>query len=283
MAKKRHHFRPVHHLKHFAGPDGLIWTLDKSGSAAPFAQKPENIGYEKGLYAIQSEGEVPTDAFEDWLAEAIDRPAAGPLAKAAKGESLTVAERSRLATYIAVQDLRTPRTRGIALEKFATDRLALWVQLKADPDGLIEDLARETGARFTVEEIRQHLNKYDAMSENDFWLGLIRSFAEKAAKLVFGLNWNHGIAPIDTPFVTTDIGIAKCVGDATNLVPWAPGFEGGRNRWIVPLTPACALILEPEGIGMSGLLQGSWVAAVNARLMMDAVRWVYSRERPKIV
>src|SRR5437667_3230524 len=177
--KKRHHFRPRLHLRHFADATGRLWIHDRTGIVAPFRQTPENVGYENLLYTPEGGPDAGTDAFENWLADAIDSRAATPLAKAAAGRPLDRAERSSLAAFIAVQDLRTPRARDLVTALFHAGMQKEWSRWEQEPHSLAEAIKRDSGAEaikrdsgvtYTPDEIRELLGEYSFQVTKDAWL-----------------------------------------------------------------------------------------------------------------
>ncbi len=276
--KKRHHFRPILHLRHFVDATGQLWVHDRSGAVPPFQQIPDNVGFEKDLYVPEGGADAGTDAFENWLAEHVDGPAAAPLAKAVAAQPLSRSERSSLAGFIAAQDLRTPRARDLITALFHAGLQEEWKKWEHDPQSLADAIRKDSGTSYSADEIRDLLSEYDFRVTRDAWLGVAQDMLNKIAKKIYGMTWSYGRAPDGAEFITTDIGIAKCSRPA-QFVPWELGFAGQREVWVFPLSPEATLVLSPRGRGHAGTLKGEWVRAANARLLADAHRFVYSRSK----
>jgi Protein of unknown function (DUF4238) len=102
--KNKHHYFPVHHLRHFGDRTGCLWVYDRTG-LPPRQDSPKKIGFEKFLYAPESGSNPKDDAVENWLEREIDAPSAGLLLKLLDADTLSAEEKSRFAAYITIQDM----------------------------------------------------------------------------------------------------------------------------------------------------------------------------------
>lgn len=148
--KRRHHFRPILHLRHFAAADELVWVLDKS-TGKKFRQTPTNVGYETYLYAPEDGDRPHDDEVERWLERYIDRPAASVLHKLVAGTPITDVERVALAKLMAAQGMRTPKARDILVPLFQSGMEFQYVQWNEDVDGLIDAIHKDSGVRYSSE------------------------------------------------------------------------------------------------------------------------------------
>jgi hypothetical protein len=276
--KKRHHFRPVLHLRHFVDATGQLWVHDKTSAVRPFQQTPANVGFEKNLYALEGGPDGGTDAFEDWLAQWVDGPAAIALSKAAVDKHLTTSERSSLAAFIAAQDLRTPKARDIITSLFESGLKAEWTKWEREPESLADAIRSDSGTSYSPQEIVELLGEFEFRVTNNAWLGFAQDMLNKLAKRLYAMSWSYARAPDDEEFITTDIGVAKCSG-RLRFLPWVLGFVGGRDVWVFPLTPDAALVLSAGGPAQTGRATPNGLAAANSRLWEDAERFIYARSK----
>ena len=276
--RDKDHYRPVLHLRHFTNHEGLLWAHDRSGKAEPFTQIAPNVGFEKGLYTILEPPDGDPSAFESWLADKIDGPAAAVLDKAAEAIALTRAERSILAAFIAAQDMRTPRAKDRVMSVYQLGFSKQWEDWRSRPEELAAAIARDSGTQYTPQEILELLDEFRAEPNSNAWLDMLGSLVNQVGKRLFEMRWLRAYTPRDVPFVTSDIGIVKCKGRPDNFVPWDMGFTEGRDIWVFPLKPEVSVVIMPAGgRGMSGPCRPEWVRAVNRHLWDDACRWVFSQ------
>jgi hypothetical protein len=275
--KERHHFRPVLHLNHFANPEGLIWTYDRSGKAAPFQQIPKNIGYERFLYSPKVGGEIGDDALEDWFEVNIDRPASSVLKRAADGHTLDHKEGSIVSRFIAAQDMRTPRVRDEIVSLFQMGMDEQFAEWRADPASLQAAILLDSGEHLSTDELATFLSDRSAQVNNVAWFDFMVNHVEMAAERLFNMGWSLLYAPPGREFLTNDIGIIKCIGRIDRPVRFMLGFAGGRSHWVFPISPDVAFALLPSPGGVKGQASAIWVDAINRQAAEDAQRFVYSR------
>ena len=275
--KKRHHFRPVLHLRHFANQSGLIWTYDRTGAAAPFQQSPNNIGYERLLYSPKEEGAKPDDALENWFEVNVDRPAAEVLKRAIATDTLDNSDGSIVSRFIAAQDMRTPKVRDDLLDLFQMGMDQQFAQWRADPGELRAAILRDTGEDISVDDLAAHLADTSVIVNNVAWFDFIVSQIDVAARRLFAMGWSLLHAPAGIEFLTNDVGIVKCLGRIDRPCPFVLGFAAGRTHWVFPLSAEVAFAILPTPGGVHGEASAMWVAAINAQSIADAQRFVYSR------
>jgi len=126
-----HHFRPVLHLRHFAGVDKRVWVYDRGGRFPPRQDVPRNVGAEYFLYSPgHASNQATSDEFERWLATNIDGPASAPLARVARGDlALSPADRVALGMFIATQDMRTPLLRDLLVPAHQSALESEWPEI----------------------------------------------------------------------------------------------------------------------------------------------------------
>jgi len=280
---RRHHYRPAFHLSHFVDGSGRVWVHDCTGHARPFQQLPRNIAYEDWLYAPDQGPDPMSDEVEVWLATQVEAPAAAPLARAAEMRKPDNSERSSLALFIAVQDMRTPKARDLIVGFYhavAQEQWDMWVR---NPQILAEQMAHNSGTRFEPDTVASLLRQFSYRITKGAWLDFIRAFVHQTAERLHQMTWSVAPAPNGTEFITSDLGIAKFSGSPLAPKPWAIGFEGNRDVWVFPLTPTAALVLAPDAPVSAQPLPAAWPGLVNRQLAQDARRFLYSRNRQPAV
>ena len=238
---------------------------------------------EKYLYApgaTDDAGRDPKDdAFEKWLADEIDGPAASVISKITEGasiESLTNDERHALADFLAVLDVRTPKIRDVLVPAF---RERLWdtvTDVKDTQLGL-----RQRGVRRTKGDIarvqRAESNRIVEEFAKPAWLKFIARIRGRARVSLKSFSWSLVHSNRDEQFITNDIGVAKTDGSLARLLPWTPGISEGRIQWIVPLSPAFAMVLARTKVVDEELAVSTLTSRVNQQLISDAHRYVFAR------
>jgi hypothetical protein len=255
-------------------------VTDTTEAVQPFQQKPDNVAYEPYLYA-PGDGPTPQSSHvEEWLAQVVDGPAAAPLAKYIRTGQADNRERSILARFFAVQDMRTPRARDVIVPLFQKELGAEWERWRADPDSVAKDMEVRTGVRPETPDVAAFLESHELVANKGTWLDFIQRMMNRAGRRVFASTWWLGYAPPDGQFVTSDVGIAKASDRPLNFVSWRMGFLEGRNVWAIPLSSAVVLVITTErGTGAASEVSPEYMDALNQHIRNDAIRCVYSRNR----
>jgi len=289
--KRKHHYRPVLHLRQFTDNSGRLWVYGR-GLELPFRQLPERIGYEKFLYAPGDGPNPQDDAFEDWLMDNVDGPSAailhrllddayptGPL-----GVLPPDSDRSVFARFMGIQDMRTPRARDFIMDGFQQALERAYQNWTRDPEELRRSIYRDSGTLYTIDELLHHIATHEVVAAKGFWLEYMADTIHMGGKRIFGMRWHVVDAPPGSTFVTGDLGIAKFFLGVEQPCTWRMGFHLGATHWVMPLSPARALVLVPTDDPRSlPIPSAEWVQLVNERLIRDAWRFVYCQTPTPIV
>ena len=272
LLRKRHHYRPAFHLRHFAGADGRLWVHHRFGGARPQPAAPQAVGFETFLYAPGEGTEAPrSDVFERWLSDAVDGPAAGPIARvAAGGEPSDARERLAIARFIAAQDLRTPAMRDLLVNVFQQGLEAEW------PDVVARSLAA-LGMNVDAESVSTAAEIYAPRVTNAAWLDFMRGNLNRVAYRLACSPWTVLTAPRRYDWLTSDFGIVKFVGGFAQPAPWRPGWAENADHWVVPVSSRVALAIAPNVAPARAEARPAWLKAVNQRLALDARGFVAAR------
>jgi len=270
----RHHFRPVLHLRHFADRDGL-YAYDKQGILRTSKYMPKAVGAEKYLYSPEDGPEPHDDYVETWLARTVDGPAARALEAARRGLRLHNLQRSRLALYVAAQDMRTPLARDHVVGAFQRGLDAEYANLTEDLPSLRQSIRRATGTRYTLARLRELADDHSLECNKGVWLEFILRNVTRVGEILRGKNWYLVRAPSPYEFLTSDLGIVKFAKSFRRPVGYSFGFSAGRQRWLMPLDPKTSLAIGPTSDSVA--VTPAWLQAVNDQIVADAARFVYSR------
>jgi hypothetical protein len=276
--RARHHFRPILHLHHFADHAGLTFLYDKRGEQRTGQYHVKVLGAERYLYAPGEGGYDPRDdRIERWLADMIDGPAAEPLERTRRNLRLDNARRSRLAAYIAAQDMRTPAARDTLVPIFQRELNAWYAGLARDLPRLRKSILDATGVDYSESELGDAHRSYSVEVTKGVWLDFIRDNLNRAAARLHDSVWHVVRAPANYEFLTNDIGIVKFSASFKRPVNYVLGFFAARDRWLVPLDPKAALAIGPGGDVTRIRAEPSWMDATNTQVVADAARFVYSK------
>ena len=277
-----HHFRPVHHLRHFVGNDGMLWVYSTRPEESPFQKRPSEIGGENFLYAPEEGPDPKTDEVERWLASQIDGPAAEPLRKLINGRPLDNSERSRISSYLAVQDMRTPTARDLLVGLFS-DGVKDWYRVyREDPRSVQLDIWKTQGRWLSLDEVSQYLGEYDVEVGKGVWLDFLMTQVNKAAERLHQMRWHRIPVRGSHDLLTNDIGIVKCQEGFDAPVAYRLGLVGA-SHWIFPLSPRTVLLLAPPFDARAFKVGRGWVRKINRQLVRDAYRHVYASRRSDFV
>jgi Protein of unknown function (DUF4238) len=278
--RRRQHFFPLQHLRHFADTEGRLWLHDKERLGSPRLVGIRDAGVESWLYAPGEGNPDPQDDYvERMLAQHVDGPAAGPISKFIAGESLTDDERFRLSVYLIYFEMRNPRFRDVFLEL-----------MQGKMDGFISDLFSDR-ERFTRDArtagVAVSDAGYEAVSKMKVkltagaWLNFIQTHAMMGIARIYEMRWIRARVLNDSRFLTGDVGTVKFADGFAVPAGHALGFSNERTHWFVPLSPKAALALAPRDSVDQPPITADWIAAVNRQMAADARRFIYvSDDRP---
>lgn len=119
--KKDNHFLPEMYLKNWCNEQGKVFHYRKvvQHENVPLWKDyyPSAIGYHKYLY-VNTQNGSPDDILENWFDSKYEFPASKSIEKVLRNEKLTRNDYKKLANFVALQDLRTPKRYLEHLERF---------------------------------------------------------------------------------------------------------------------------------------------------------------------
>lgn len=285
MLAKRHHAVPRFYLKRFAAEDGLVWLHDlQTRSAARVS--PTDAIVEKYLYAPEVGENPKDDAFEQFLAQNVDAPAAPAIARLSEGQAISPEDRERIAIFLAFQEFRVPRMRD-TITKFVGEIGQRVLDLSVNHPEVMQRHFREMGQPISDDDLGKLIRsvktgRIKVEGTKAAWLGVADSASEIAAILT-GMPWTVLEAPKGVEFLTSDSPVVKVLTDRT-----VPRFLAGG--WLSPsaestfaLDATHMLAIRLDGTEGRFGVRRVWCKNVNMRLVSQARRFVVSRNRDSYV
>lgn len=283
--RKLHHAVPKFYIKRFAKADGLVYLHDKQRLSVVRVH-PDAAIAENYLYAPEV-GETPyDDSFEKFLSDHVDSPAAPIIEKLTFGDSISDEERSYMALFLAFQDMRIPRTRDL-IAKFMGNIGRKLLRMQAQHPDSMKRILENMGEKVSDERIR---DLADDIKRNEFvveptkvmWLESM-SIAVDIAEVIYRMPWIVAEAHPDIEFITSDAPIAKILTDRSIPRIFGVGWLSPSVESTFTLSPSHCLIIRPDRKEGRYEAPKSWCKNVNRRLILQARRFVISRNRDSYI
>ena len=264
-----HHSVPQKYLRGFTAPwcPNALWQFDKK--ALSYSKQPVSIAkiaQQRSFYDANT---------ERLLNDLVERPGNRVLDKLRSGNlSLKDEDRIHLSVYIATMLKRVPhhRAKGAAM--------APGVLRKVTSELREQICAYAHAGEISIEVARKRLAETDAAEAKfssempDNVRGQIRSpWPTKAMiKLVYGMHWRFVCADGDDYFVTTD-------NPAFFFECYGLGTENSEFTFPVSCSLAIFGSWTPVAKGNGISRQTRFVKEANRRLVVAALRFIYSRDK----
>lgn len=279
MTAKRHHAVPRFYLSRFAAKDGLIWLHDLHTQSVARVS-PNDAIVEKYLYS-PGVGENPKDdAFEKFLAEHVDGPAAPAIARFAEDGVISSDHRQRIALFLAFQELRTPRMRDTVSGMVTQVGERILDILVEHPENMKRTF-EEMGTPMSDEDLGRLVEgvKSGGIKIEATKMAWLQSaaIASEIASMLESMPWTVVEAPSGVEFLTSDSPIVKVVTDPTVPNHFSGGWLSPAAESTFALDPSHMLVIKPDGTEGRFGVRKAWCKDVNSRLISHARRFVVSR------
>ena len=271
---RRHHYVPRFYLERFADQRGRLRAFNRQ-SGESITTSAKSVAVERDFYKIPDGVGIPVETLEELFSMA-ESDAAAAMRKVVAEGRVGVAERYVLAPYIALQTLRTRRSRNTRREMFE------WVETLQAQIRLRERLSsgefeRESD-RASAEELLGQLEAGEIRIglDDEAFVGMsLLGLEEVSLELLEGWNWL--VVMLTGPkFVTSDHPVCL-LGEPE---PGSPGTNVGVGNaleiWL-PVDPRHALVLSRDHALVSPLidLSNGHVRCINLRLALENERWTF--------
>ena len=282
--KHWHYFLPIFQLRYFADPaaaNGGVWVHDRQQRLRPNPKclPPVAIAAEQELYTVHGETGTKSDAYENWLAVAIDGPAAAAFPKLVEGAALSGGERSAIARYVMSRDLRTPKAQAFIMRWEQQLADAAWAALKRDIPGTRAKILSEGGIDFTEEEIGYYLETLDPEASNNAFVAFMDRHLDRGARRLFSYNWLLVRPLIGQRYIaTSDLGIVKFGQGFHNPVDHMIGWIAKAEGWVTPRTPHAALVMAPGTENGVAIATSEFLLTINTQLAAQAEALVFASQ-----
>jgi len=253
--KKRHHYVPILHLKHFAGqqPAGQVWTYDAI-EGTQRSSTPENTAVEGHFYSFEREDGTLDASIED-IYEKFESAAAPAYEELSKGRFPDDRGRSHFSEFLGTMFVRTPTWRRMAGELYSRHVQIMTYAYAVDDDAfdkLTAEVEASAGKTFSAEEkaavrelmidpskVKMTIAKHVTL--NGFEL------ADKLANIFHAMKWSI-VESAKGYFVSSDNPVVRTVDPATQHPIYGDGgFMNKTARVTFPLSPKRMLLLSWDG------------------------------------
>jgi hypothetical protein len=287
---KRQHFVPQLLLRSFAHQfDGkpYLFQMETRSRRAPLRVDVRAAASRHRFYAVPDENGAPSNRNEAYLALIEDYAAPALRQLLDDPEALTPSERATIATFVALQTMRTPAAaKQMMTVANAAFRMAV-TEFNSDREAFAESYRASHGDNASDEEIEQFRQEMIAQVRD----GRLRVGGEAAAittgltqaiervPILFEFDWTLLHAP-GGGFITSDRGFA--IHDPTPQFPWSwqALLSSPNTETTVPLSDTACLLMRPLPMG-GGLTvwetSADEVETINLRTFGWADEYVFGK------
>jgi Protein of unknown function (DUF4238) len=293
---KRHHYVPQLLLRGFSQPHhgkAHIFQMERKTPRAPDRVGIRHAAVRSGLYAVPDEDGDMSNRNEGYLALVEDY--AGPALRHLLDDpaSLSPGERATIATFVALQTMRTPAAaKQMVTVANAAFRMAV-TEFNSDRRAFAESYRAAHGDDVSDEEVEQVRQEMIAQVRD----GRLRVGGEAAAlttglvesiervPMLFEFDWTLLYAP-GGGFITSDRGFA--IHDPTPPFPWSwQAISSSENtETTVPLSDTACLVMRPQSMGGSLTVRDASaheVESINLRTYGWADDYVFGKTQQTLV
>lgn len=288
---KRHHYVPQLLLRGFCEPyDGKphLFQMDTQTKRAPDRVGVRHAAVRPGLYAVPDEEGAMSNRNEGYLALVEDHAAPAIRHLIEDALSLSPGERATIATFVALQTMRTPAaakqvvTVANAAFRLAVTDNAFAESYRASRDHDVSDEEVEQFRQEMIAHVREGRVRV-AGEAAALTTGLVQ--AAEMVPMLFEFEWTLLSSPCGG-FVTSDRGFA--IHDPTPQFPWSwQAILSSENaETSIPLSDTTCLVMRPLPMG-GGLkvrdASAHEVDTINLRTYGWADKYVFGKTQETLV
>lgn len=178
-----------------------------------------------------------------------------------------------------MQDMRTPRAKDYLLRSYQAYLDHWYKSWTSDLPRLQHMIDTTHGTRYSIQELRDLIAEHYPIAEKFAWLEFIKDSVADATGRILKMRWEVVDALDGIEFLTSDLGIVKYFESFEQPCTWRMGFSLGASHWLIPLSPKRGLALIPSTDHRPLALTKRVVRAANKRLVLDAWRFVFTKDR----
>ncbi len=289
--RKRQHYIPILHLKHFAGPapEGQVWTYDALSGEA-WSAIPDNTAVQSHFYSVERDDGTMDTRIEDHLSTFESN--AAPVYEALLRCQIPPAgsqARVDFASFLALMYVRTPAMRRMSGELYGRDlqiRAYAYGRDKRAFDALVDQAEKDGFLEPLTEEQRERLRQ-DLADPSGYAMEVpkertltVLGAADNLAPILFNMTWSVA-APAGGFFITTDNPLIRDVDPKTRHPIYGDhGFANKTAEVIFPLSPNRLLLMSwNEAARPLGVFEREHVEGINQALAAHSDRYLYAPNR----
>lgn len=290
---KNHHYIPQFYLRGFSLDGKHLHILDKKASGPDLMyrrQTIESIAYEKQLYTYRNtDGEKET--LEDMFGE-IEGKAKISIEKLSEKKKLTLEERSWLALFISLIQLRTPASKNEMLGADQQAREKIMRMSFNAPRDFIKKRFEAIGHKLNDEELDDTINfaqdekrsKVVVDYPPEYWIRRMLLLSSDLALLMSSFVWEVRHADKPFAFLTSDNPFLLIPGEKPDPFHGV-GLITPKAKKILPLKANLCLIMhDPKStpIQVHTIADKAFSRKINEYTVRHANRFIFSPEKGKI-
>ncbi|MDP8237864.1 MAG: DUF4238 domain-containing protein [Candidatus Hatepunaea meridiana] len=293
--KKQHH-TPRFYLNGFTFIEkkkSLLWVFEKE-TQKWFKSTPDNIGFIRGFYDVEIEGNK--NIVENFYAE-VEKRVAPIFRKIIENETLPEdQERAEFLYYITLQALRVPSIRSMMsqsidlLGKILAERAILnkdVVQhiLSDAKEGKYSDISSESVNEMTYEDMVEFVQKkrFKVVPSQSHMVASQIMLSQELYPLLWQRSWSlYVLKNTKTRFITSDNPVTLFWKDEKRndgrLIN-SPGFGLRGTEVSFALTPTITIIGDFKGPEQRFDADESIALKLNDRILNSSYRQIYAQEK----
>jgi len=285
--RKAHHYVAQSIQARFCDSDGLICVYDKDTQGVN-RQHPKRTAVINDLYTIPTEEEEKSDILECKVFDPVDGEIVALIDRWIQPSyRFSESEIPQMASYIALQHARVPRTLKMAdelgtalavktMRDFSTDKQAMdqaYAEAVTRMDG-DKSLSREE-----FQDYFANLEKHFIFNiKREVTLGMSMSLTPIFFDAVMRMKWCIVDAPRDNCFITCDAPIVSIATGGPGVVQFGANLASPGFEIVFPLSPTVCVWIRKVNGQKRIKCSSARVAEFNYRTAYMAERYIFAQQ-----
>lgn len=299
------HFVPQLYLKQWSIDDSKIWayrTLVSHQKANKWALRSiRGVAFHRDLYTEVSNGQE-VDDFERWMESEFETPAQEAIKKVVQEKELEQSDWSKLAWFLAAQDVRTPISYLESVERWNKTLPTLLQETLEDSVKKLEDLKKEGKAFEKVDPVNSLFSK--SMKVNvirnpdkkggyieakvvvgrTLWIESQRFLLQRTAKALLKHKWGIAKPAIGFEWFTSDHPVVRLNYYEKGSYDLRGGWGKTKGNLIMPLSPNHLLFTQiGEDVPDYFVFSKEKTIEIQKFIAERAFRWIFAKSPLKII